>query len=230
MFVFHEKEREQQPIEPYVERKKRDHHSGGWSDKNKPYTIPHSVPPLMVCCCKPDIAPDPPSPTFPSYPAEMKAKRIVFKGLHQHLFTRLMRDLEEKALVSWSPLAANRVNSAGGDFHAELLPTEHFPVYPIPYRKLLLRTFKGRKIAYRGFLRQKFANGISPMEIPLQDFPHTGYLPTEFSPPLWLEFSPPDFTPPFQTEIPPPDIPPAGYSPSIFNIFLLQCLIFLVLD
>ena len=100
---------------------------------------------------------------------------------------------------------------AGGDFHAELLPTEHFPVSPIPYRKLLLRTFKGRKIAYRGFLRQKFANGISPMEIHLQDISHTGYLPMEFSPPLWLEFSPPDFTPPFQMEIPPPEFPRPFY-------------------
>ena len=45
---------------------------------------------------------------------------------------------------------------AGGDFLAELLPTEHFPVYPFPHRKILLWTFQGRNFAYRGFLRQKF--------------------------------------------------------------------------
>ena len=48
---------------------------------------------------------------------------------------------------------------------------------------------------------------VSPKEIHLQDISHTGYLPTEFSLPLWLEFSPPDFTPPFHKENPLPEFP-----------------------
>ena len=88
------------------------------------------------------------------------------------------------------------VAAAGGDFHAELLPTEHFPVYPIPYRKLLLRTFKGRKFPYRGFLCQKFASGVSPVEFHLQDILHTGYLPKGIFPAVWKGKLPAEFTPP----------------------------------
>ena len=99
---------------------------------------------------------------------------------------------------------------AGGDFLAELLPTEHFPVYPFPYRKILLRTFQGRKFAYRGFLRQKFANGISPVEIHLQDILHTGFLPKGIFPAVLIGVFPAGLYPTISD-----GDSPAGISPPI---------------